>query len=159
MIHTHADSQGSSLLDIREADWLSEQSVLMYLREQVFVHEQGVPIALELDEHDPVCLHLLARYAEKPIGTGRLLDDGHIGRIAVLSQYRGQGIGQALLEALIKKAVQRGLGEIKLNAQVQAISFYRRAGFIPISSVFMDAGIPHRKMRLQSARSLHGMKD
>lgn len=131
---------------IRSADWSTERDILIRLRERVFVQEQGVPAELELDEHDPYCLHLLAIQEQEPVGTGRLLPDGHIGRLAVLPAYRKQGIGRALLDGLIQVAVQRELAKVSLNAQVQAIPFYEKAGFVVGSEEFLDAGIPHKGM-------------
>ncbi|WP_231940910.1 GNAT family N-acetyltransferase [Acidihalobacter aeolianus] len=122
--------------------------MLSGLRETVFVHEQGVPIELEIDEFDPRSLHLLAEYGDLAVGTGRLLEDGHIGRLAVLCKYRGLGVGKALLMALIGEARNRGFGEAVLSAQVHAIPFYERAGFTVCGPEFLDAGIPHREMRL-----------
>ncbi|OBS11015.1 GNAT family N-acetyltransferase [Acidihalobacter prosperus] len=132
---------------IRVADWQAEREILYRLRETVFVHEQGVPAALEIDEFDPRSLHLLAEYAGQPVGTGRLLEDGHIGRLAVLREYRGRGIGKALLDALVREAVRRDFAEAVLSAQLHAIPFYERAGFAVCGPEFLDAGIVHREMR------------
>lgn len=133
-------------LQIRPADWHSERDVLLSVREYVFVKEQGVPLEMEVDEYDPLCLHLLAYVGDRPIGTGRLCPDGHIGRLAVLPSYRKQGIGRALLDNLILMAKQQDLVQVTLNAQDQAIPFYEKAGFVIDSDTFLDAGIPHRSM-------------
>lgn len=138
----------SLALHIRKADWHTERHVLGRLRETVFVHEQGVPIELEIDEFDPGSLHLLAEYGGQAVGTGRLLEDGHIGRLAVLREYRGLGVGKALLAALVDQARSCGFDEAVLSAQVHAIPFYERAGFTVCGPEFLDAGIPHREMRL-----------
>lgn len=137
---------------VRTADWSADRERLRAVREEVFVAEQGVPIELEWDEIDPLCQHVLAEDAEgHPIGTGRLLPDGHVGRMAVLSGWRGRGVGSALLRALMTIAAARGLREVVLNAQVQACDFYARHGFVAEGLVFAEAGIPHQCMRAPCA--------
>jgi predicted GNAT family N-acyltransferase len=137
-------------LTIRQADWDRERETLLAIRHRVFVHEQGVPKELEEDEADPVALHLLATSKRHgAIGTGRLLPDGHIGRMAVDRAYRGQGIGSALLQQLIGHARRKGHAAAILNAQCSAEGFYQRFGFCAEGEIFEEAGIPHRRMRLQ----------
>jgi predicted GNAT family N-acyltransferase len=118
------------------------------LRLKVFVHEQQVPLELEWDESDAVSVHALAfDCAGNPIGTGRLLPDGHIGRMAVIRSQRGGGAGSAILAALMQHAKARGDREVVLNAQVQARAFYERHGFAGEGGEFLDAGIAHIRMR------------
>lgn len=118
------------------------------IRLQVFVVEQKVPLAMEWDEMDALSLHAIARDASgAPVGTGRLLPDGHIGRMAVLPEFRECGIGGAILRALMEKARSRGDRAVLLNAQTQAQGFYAAHGFSPEGEVFMEAGIPHQCMR------------
>ena len=117
------------------------------IRHQVFVIEQQVPLDLELDEHDAQALHALAREGGNAIGTGRLLADGRIGRMAVLPAYRGRGAGAQILKALIEQARQRGDASVTLAAQCHAQAFYRAYGFVAEGPVFMDAGIKHISMR------------
>lgn len=132
---------------IETARWPDDRAALRQVREAVFVIEQGVPIELEWDAQDATALHLLARSTEgQPIGTGRLLPDGHIGRMAVVGDWRGRGVGSALLLALIEEARGQGLGKVKLNAQCSALGFYQRHDFTAEGPVFDDAGIPHRHM-------------
>ena len=122
---------------------------LRAVREPVFVHEQCVPIELEWDELDPLCHHVLARDAAgRPIGTARLTPERKIGRMAVLADWRGRGVGDALLQALLEEARKRAWREITLNAQASAIGFYARHGFLPYGERFMEAGIEHQSMRL-----------
>lgn len=118
------------------------------LRERVFVVEQGVPAELEMDEFDTVCRHALARGADGAvIATGRLLPDGHIGRMAVDADWRNRGVGGEVLEALVREARTRGMAEVVLNAQVHAQAFYERHGFVAEGAIFLEAGIEHRTMR------------
>ena len=81
-----------------------------------------------------------------PIGVGRLLQDGHIGRVAVLKEWRGKGVGRALMDLLLVVANKMGFEEVKLNAQVRVVDFYLRRGFVPHGKEFMEAGIPHVAM-------------
>ncbi|MCE3000151.1 MAG: GNAT family N-acetyltransferase [Betaproteobacteria bacterium] len=132
------------------ASWLRDAAALQAVRRQVFVEEQGVPEQLEWDEWDAVSLHVLAQDAAgQAIGTGRLLPDGHVGRMAVVRDWRKHGVGGALLDALLDAARARGLAEIALNAQTHALGFYARRGFLVEGDEFDDAGIPHRRMRLR----------
>jgi predicted GNAT family N-acyltransferase len=118
------------------------------IRHTVFVEEQRVPVEIELDHWDPQCVHALARIADgAAVGTGRLLPDGHIGRMAVLAAARGLGVGSALLTALMNAARERGEREVVLSAQTHAVAFYRRHGFAEEGEVYEDAGIPHVDMR------------
>jgi predicted GNAT family N-acyltransferase len=119
------------------------------IRFAVFVEEQGVPRAIELDERDAECVHALALdEAGNAIGTGRLLPDGHIGRMAVLSEWRGRGVGGAILERLIDAARRRGDRQVALSAQVHALGFYRARGFTEEGEEYLEAGIRHRAMRM-----------
>lgn len=122
---------------------------LRAVREPVFVQEQRVPLELEWDDLDPLCHHVLARDAAgTPIGTARLTPEHKIGRMAVLPDWRGRGVGGALLRALLDEAQRLGWREITLNAQTAAIGFYARHGFLPYNARFMEAGIEHQSMRL-----------
>lgn len=134
---------------IREANWPGERELLRQVREPVFVKEQGVPIAMEWDDDDLIAYHLLALdQDERPIATARLLGNGQIGRMAVLPEWRNQGIGTALLLALTQHADSIGLRTLFLHAQTGALSFYAKAGFIAEGEPFMEAGIEHQKMVL-----------
>ena len=129
-------------------DWARAEAQVMPVRIAVFVVEQGVPEDIERDEFDAVSRHAIARdEAGAVVATGRLLPDGHIGRMAVAAPLRGKGVGGAVLEALVAEAARAGLAAVALNAQVHALAFYRRHGFVEHGDVFMEAGIPHRAMR------------
>ena len=135
---------------VRLATWRDDQAALQDLRRAVFIVEQQVPESLEWDEADAVCIHALALDAQgKAVATGRLLPDGHIGRMAVLKQWRSCGVGSAILECLVGCARQQGLDVVQLNAQTHALGFYARHGFLAHGAEFVDAGIPHRKMKLR----------
>lgn len=140
-------------LEILETRWIEHASELSAIRREVFVEEQGVPIALELDALDNAARHLLAVVdGVTPVGTARLLEDGHIGRMAVLCAWRGQGIGTSLLRHAVQLAQADGQSAF-LHAQCSAIPFYERLGFRAEGPVFLDAGIAHRLMRLTSTVS------
>lgn len=134
---------------IIDADYTTDLARLRAVREPVFVAEQNVPLAMEWDEQDPQAHHALAITAQsQPIGTGRLTQDGRIGRMAVLPPWRGTGVGSALLRHLLALARARGLPSVTLHAQVGAIDFYARHGFVAWGPPFDEAGIQHRHMRL-----------
>jgi predicted GNAT family N-acyltransferase len=126
--------------------WGADRPALQAVRREVFVVEQQVPEEQEWDDDDLVSVHVLATRNREPVGTGRLSPAGKIGRIAVLSELRGQGVGSRILALLVREASHRGLLEVHLNAQVQAIAFYEKHGFEAQGEEFMEAGIPHCRM-------------
>ena len=133
---------------VEEGDWNTLAADARQVREQVFINEQKVPVALEWDENDAVSRHVVAYDATgAAVGTGRLLPDGHIGRMAVLPEWRGKGVGRALLERLLESAQIAGQQHLVLHAQTQAAEFYRRLGFEETGKTFMEAGIPHVMMQ------------
>lgn len=132
---------------VARADWEADRSAIRRIREQVFVHELQVPAELEWDGLDADCVHLLAYDMDgRAIATARMQANGHIGRMAVLAEWRGQGVGSALLLTLLELAGEHGLEEVFLNAQTQAAPFYHRHGFIAEAEPFEEAGIPHLRM-------------
>jgi predicted GNAT family N-acyltransferase len=135
---------------VRQVDWRSESELARRVRRAVFVQEQQVPEALEWDEWDERSVHFLAQTpAGEPIGTGRLLPGAFIGRMAVMPAWRGQGVGSALMNALLALARQRGERTVRLSAQTHALPFYARFGFEPEGPEYLDAGIAHRLMSLR----------
>ena len=116
------------------------------IRYEVFVGEQNVPEELEIDGLDDEAKHVLAFVDGVPIGTGRILIDGHIGRVAVLKNYRGHGIGKLIMKELIKWAHDMNLEKIWLSSQWHAHSFYLDLGFVCVGEIYEEAGINHIKM-------------
>ena len=129
-------------------DWATCMQDAMVIRHEVFVQEQNVPTELELDAEDQHCIHALA-YDENgvAIGTGRLLPNAHIGRLAVRAPYRGRGVGSQLLAALVDEARRQHYLEVVLAAQVHALAFYTAHGFVAEGGTYLDAGIEHVTMR------------
>ena len=132
---------------IQQTTWQQDKELLSNIRYQVFVVEQKVPIELEIDDDDPLAAHVLCLADGQPVGTGRILLDGHIGRLAVLQAHRKKGYGNKLLDHLELIAQENGLTEVFLNAQITAIPFYEKRRYMIISDIFDDAGIPHQTMR------------
>ena len=136
--------------NIHLGDWTTLGPDASSIRFEVFVDEQKVPAEIELDAMDAVCLHAVAYDRNgHAIGTGRLLPDGHIGRMAVRQSGRGTGVGGAILQILMGKARERGDAAVVLNAQTVAAPFYARHGFVQQGDEFDEAGIAHIEMRLE----------
>jgi len=140
-------------LSIREADYATEEPALRSVRFEVFVDEQGVPPAIEMDERDPFCVHFLALLDGTPVGTARIdiEKSGKVGRLAVRADWRGRGIGRALMERCHEIALQHGLAEVWCHAQVTAVPFYTRLGYRVTGEPFEEAGIEHRLMTMTLA--------
>lgn len=137
--------QGTFHIHVGTWDEMGEQA--RSVRMKVFVVEQGVPQDLEWDSFDAASQHVLAVDTNgNSIGTGRLLPDGHVGRMAVLPEWRGKGVGAAVLRKLMVSARENGVQHLALNAQIHAIPFYTRFGFVPVGSAFVEAGILHLAM-------------
>jgi len=127
-------------------DYESRTKDICAIRYEVFVDEQNVPEELEIDGLDGEAKHVLAFVDEVPIGTGRILSDGHIGRVAVLKKYRGQGSGKLIMKELIKWAQDMNLEKVWLSSQLHAHSFYLDLGFVCVGEIYKEAGIDHIKM-------------
>ena len=124
------------------------------IRKAVFTFEQGIDEHLDLDGKDPEAIHVLVGSETKFVGTGRLLVDGHIGRLAVLKAYRGNAYGADALKALMQEARRIGINRVFLGAQAQALGFYLRLGFTEYDEPFLDAGIKHMHMEKTLNRKL-----
>lgn len=132
--------------------WQDARQEAYAIRKSVFIEEQGVPEEMEVDEHDLAAQHALAYKESQCIGTARLVvlarDIGRIGRMAVLPLYRNMGIGTQLLNTLIDQGQTQGITQFELHAQLLAIPFYERFGFITQGNIYDEAGIAHRDMML-----------
>ena len=140
------------MIEIESIDWETRSAELLAIRFEVFVNEQGFSPDLEPDPFDPLCLHVMAVWrddagvARPRIGTARMTPEGRIGRMAVLAPWRGRGVGEALLRELLLTAKGRGLSRVTLLAQMQAVDFYRKSGFVAHGPVIEEAGAPHLAM-------------
>jgi predicted GNAT family N-acyltransferase len=146
--------------NVRLAEWASDEAALRELRTCVFVKEQSVPEADEWDGLDAECVHAVAESPQAGvIGTGRLHPSGKVGRMAVLAEWRGHGVGAAILRRLLEEAAQRDYAAVYLHAQVPVLGFYARFGFVAEGPEFDEAGIPHRLMRLSLRGSGTGITE
>ena len=145
-------------LEILIKPWQEASTEAYLIRQKVFIQEQGIPEDMELDEHDSSAKHALAYQDDLCVGTGRLVRlDSHyaqIGRMAVLSAFRNQGIGKAILSCLIALAKAEGVSILMLHSQVSAIPFYAKLGFIAQGPIYDEAGIPHRNMMLSLTKTI-----
>lgn len=140
----------SNPFSVSLVSWHDGEPLLRAVREAVFIREQGIPAELEWDGLDEDCRHALVISSQgEAIGSGRMLPDGHIGRIAVLPAWRGQRVGTAIIEALLDYARAHDYPQVDVDAQTYAVPFYRRFEFNEEGEVFQDAGLPHIKMRLK----------
>ena len=144
----------SDKFNIQVVTWASHQSQLRAVRTPVFIVEQAVTPEFEWDDIDATAVHLLATLDDlnletQPIACLRIIDYHKIGRMAVLKQYRGHGLGAALLLAAVAICKTHGAKQITLSAQTHAIAFYEKTGFVQVSGVYCDVDIPHVDMLLQ----------
>ena len=130
--------------------WHDGEPLLKSVREAVFIREQGIPPELEWDGLDENCRHALVLSGQgEAIGCGRIQDNGHIGRIAVLPNWRKQKVGTAIMEALLDYARTHDYPQVDVDAQTHAVPFYHGFEFVEEGEVFPDAGLPHIRMRLK----------
>ena len=137
------------MIEVREVRDAEDRRAAFALREAVFVEEQGVPVELEMDEHDDDALHLIALDGTRIVGACRLVDGGDggkFGRLVVAVDARGRGIGSALLGEAERRARALGRERMTLTAQTAAMGLYERAGYTARGAVFLDAGIEHVTM-------------
>lgn len=133
---------------IERVSWSERGATCSEIRKRVFVDEQGIPELIELDNLDESASHYLAVVDNKAVGTARLLSDGRIGRISVLSDYRNASIGSQLLDFIKRDAQKMGLPKLYLHAQVDSINFYTRRGFAVRGGTFEEAGKLHQAMEI-----------
>lgn len=149
------------MIKILKTDWKTSQNMLKTIRETVFIQEQRVPVELEWDNEDIDAIHLLAIHTEpvlytssvveEPVGTSRILintDQARIGRMAVLPEWRNKGIGSQLLKHSLSLCKQQQVHSVFIHAQEYVVPFYEKAGFQVAGDRFIDAGIPHKKMKI-----------
>ncbi len=136
------------MITLETVDFSTHSEQILSLRYRVFSLEQGVDPAIDIDGLDNDAIQILARVDEIPVGTGRMLSDGHIGRIAVLADFRKSGIGKEIMLRLINTARDRELERVFLGAQVSAVPFYQKIGFSPCGENYMEANILHTPMAL-----------
>ena len=136
-------------ITIKTGPIADHRSEIEAIRMTVFVQEQHVPVEIEMDDRDAHCIHALARKGSTPVATGRidLEDRGRIGRVAVLTEFRAQGIGRAVMQVLEQVALDHGLKEVWLHAQLSALPFYERLMYQAEGEEFVEAGIAHRTMK------------
>ena len=133
---------------IRTGRWDELQNDAKLIREQVFIHEQQIPVEDEWDAEDAVSLHFVVYDQDQPIATARLLQNNSVGRVAVLKSHRGVGIGKLLMQQIIQQAKHEQREFLKLSSQVYAMQFYTGLGFKVEGEQYLDCGIPHIDMRL-----------
>lgn len=141
-------SELNNPLSLQLGTWEELSEAATQVRYAVFVQEQHVPVEMELDDFDAVSTHAIVWRGEEPLATGRLLPDGHIGRMAVMASARGLGLGAQVLQALINLAKEKGMSDVVLSAQIHALGFYQRQGFVAEGDIYLDCGIEHKDMRL-----------
>lgn len=132
-------------LIVRDADWIKDNFAIKIIRREVFIIEQSVPEELEWDTDDDTAIHSIAIFNGIPIATGRLQNNGQLGRMAVLKEYRNKGIGSKVLEHLLR---QKSSSPVFIHAQKHAVDFYKRFSFNINGSEFIEAGIPHYIMTI-----------
>ncbi len=134
---------------IRSATWQEDRHEISLVRREVFIVEQKIPESEEWDDADENSSHVLV-FSEKRdvVGTVRIEANGKIARLAVLAEYRGQGVGSAMLTRLVEEARQRDFSQVYLHAQTHALNFYKKFGFVSDEEIFSEGGIPHVLARL-----------
>ena len=118
------------------------------IRNRVFTEEQHIDEEIDFDGQDPGSVHVLVTSGGRYVGTGRMLGDGHIGRLAVLKEFRGRGLGAAAVRALVEEAGKSSMERVYLGSQDHAVGFYEKLGFSVCGEPYNEAGIEHIHMEL-----------
>ena len=135
------------MFEVKNVNYTGEnEQAIREVRDAVFIQEQSIDPDIEFDGLDESAVHAIVYSNAQPVGTGRILDDGHIGRIAIIKAFRGQGLGSKIVLSLIDEAKNKGYPRVYLGSQKHAIDFYTKLGFEPFGDEFMEAGIPHLSM-------------
>lgn len=138
------------MFEVKNVNYTGEnEQAIREVRDTVFIQEQNIDPDIEFDGLDESAVHAIVYSAGQPVGTGRILNDGHIGRIAILKAFRGQGLGSKIVLSLIDEATREKYPRVYLGSQKHAIDFYTKLGFEPFGDEFMEAGIPHLSMEKQ----------
>lgn len=137
---------GAERTTITRATWAEDEGRVRAVRSAVFHLEQGVPLELDFDGTDATCVHALGFVGDKVVATGRIGEDGHIGRIAVLKRWRHHGIGSRVVGLLVTIAAEAGFDRVYLHSQLSAVDFYEKLGFREVGETFVEAGIDHVRM-------------
>ena len=131
----------------KTGSWQTLQKHCESIRLAVFVKEQNVSPSIEIDGRDNQCHHFVVfNETNNPVATARLANNGKFGRMAVLKDYRGQGIGNELLRLILQQAAILNLEQLVCHAQLSATEFYAKNGFIRMGKPMEEAGIGHIKM-------------
>jgi hypothetical protein len=136
------------LIEISIVSFSNQQQDILAIRHRVFTVEQQVDPNIDFDGLDGLALQVLASSDGIAVGTGRMLTDGHIGRIAVLKEYRGKGIGSDIIQALVNQAREAGMAKVFLGSQVRAVPFYEKLGFSAAGDNYIEANILHTPMEM-----------
>ena len=142
-------------MKIIQSSWQEHKVALQHIRQNVFIDEQQVAIAEEWDENDASALHYLVEFDEKAVACARMLvnqSTAKIGRVAVLKDFRRQGIASQLMQHIECQAIQLKLTLLSLDAQCYIKGFYQKLGYQVCSNEFIDAGIPHIAMQKQLSK-------
>lgn len=140
---------------LQSGSWDELEQDAKQIRKAVFVIEQQIPEQEEWDAQDALSLHFVVYVPDQhlnlvqPIATARLLKNNSIGRVAVLKQYRGQGVGCLIMQKVIEQAKIEQREYVELSSQVHAVAFYESLGFIKEGEVYLDCGIPHIDMYMK----------
>jgi YbgC/YbaW family acyl-CoA thioester hydrolase len=142
--------RGEPMLRVQLGPWAELGEAARAVRTAVFVHEQGIPAAMEWDEHDATCRHAVVfNRLGMPVACARLLPDGHIGRVAVVQAMRGSQAGKLVMQTLMLDARTAGHSHAEISAQLAVVGFYARLGFCSVGEPYAEAGIAHICMRAE----------
>ena len=139
------------MLEVKKVNHNPELEFVYQVRTKVFVEEQNCPPELEW-EHEDESTHFLALVNNAPAGAARWrkTEKGYkLERFAVLKEFRGRGVGQALVKGVLDD-LPKDANYIYLHAQLAACDLYRKFGFLEEGPQFEEAGIMHYKMVLKS---------
>ena len=142
-------THGFEMIDVKSVSFANDEASIRFIRNSVFSGDQGIDPGLDFDGNDPEAIHVIAFADDNAVGTGRMLDDGHIGRVAVLAQYRGRGIGSEIVKCLMDEAARGGYPRVYLGSQKHACEFYTKLGFTAYGDVYIEVDIEHILMEIK----------